>query len=438
MATVTGLTAARMLEIEGASVVDGAVDGNGDLILTRHDGSVVAAGHVKGDPGEKGDVGPKGSAVDLTRPWSHNVGYVVGDVVGYAGRIFKAKRDNLRKAPAFYGADWDVVTAIDTNAWIERDPYFKNVYWQESYEIFWGGGTRTQDLTTVPGEFETGTQALKLTFGANSNSWIYAHDENVVQDGEVIVARVRAKLQAAAPGTLLRGLITQNTPVDNPGPFEPGYSSAEDAGGPQQLTTEWQTYTFVIPVNPGKPRARALILVEAWTNPATVLIDYITYTRSRKFMDRTTQTYIDTTVAPLATKTYVDGLVAGLTDEVALAPITPVSNFNISGKILVETLASGKRRLTVNVQLTRAVANYGVIPSSSWVGLGSIIPVGGRFTPAVGAYFTAWCNVLEGALPISAYLDVGTGAISIKAIPGHTTTMNIGHFATLNVVVNEA
>ena len=38
MATVTGLTADRMLEIEGASVVDGEVVG-GDLILTKHDGT---------------------------------------------------------------------------------------------------------------------------------------------------------------------------------------------------------------------------------------------------------------------------------------------------------------------------------------------------------------------------------------------------------------
>lgn len=48
MATVTGLTKERMLEIEAASVVDGDVDGSGNLILTKHDGSQFNAGHVVG------------------------------------------------------------------------------------------------------------------------------------------------------------------------------------------------------------------------------------------------------------------------------------------------------------------------------------------------------------------------------------------------------
>jgi hypothetical protein len=61
MATVTGLTAERMLEIEAASVVDGDVSGN-DLLLTRKDGSVINAGNVRGVPGPEG---PMGSALDV-------------------------------------------------------------------------------------------------------------------------------------------------------------------------------------------------------------------------------------------------------------------------------------------------------------------------------------------------------------------------------------
>lgn len=53
MATVTGLTAARMLEIEAASVVDGDVVGN-DLVLTRHDGTQISAGNVRGLKGDAG------------------------------------------------------------------------------------------------------------------------------------------------------------------------------------------------------------------------------------------------------------------------------------------------------------------------------------------------------------------------------------------------
>lgn len=59
MATITGLTAERMLEIEAASVVDGDVVGN-DLILAKHDGSIINAGNVRGPAGP---TGPMGSAL---------------------------------------------------------------------------------------------------------------------------------------------------------------------------------------------------------------------------------------------------------------------------------------------------------------------------------------------------------------------------------------
>lgn len=70
MATITGLTAERMLEIEAASVVDGDVSGN-DLLLTKHDGTVINAGNVRGPAGP---TGPMGSSLDVVS------GLVVGDV----------------------------------------------------------------------------------------------------------------------------------------------------------------------------------------------------------------------------------------------------------------------------------------------------------------------------------------------------------------------
>jgi len=56
MATVTGLTAERMLEIEAESIVDGDVI-DGHLILTQHDGSTIDAGSVTGSPGPEGPMG---------------------------------------------------------------------------------------------------------------------------------------------------------------------------------------------------------------------------------------------------------------------------------------------------------------------------------------------------------------------------------------------
>lgn len=48
MAVVTGLTAARMLAIEAATIVGAAVDGSGHLILTRHDASTFDGGVIVG------------------------------------------------------------------------------------------------------------------------------------------------------------------------------------------------------------------------------------------------------------------------------------------------------------------------------------------------------------------------------------------------------
>ena len=57
MATITGLTAERMLEIEAASVVDGEVVA-GELILQRQDGTPINAGVVEGPAGSQGPAGP--------------------------------------------------------------------------------------------------------------------------------------------------------------------------------------------------------------------------------------------------------------------------------------------------------------------------------------------------------------------------------------------
>jgi hypothetical protein len=72
MATITGLTADRMKAIEDASVVDGSVDANGELILTTHGGSTIDAGHVVGPQGIQGDPGINGAGhiicTSTTRP----------------------------------------------------------------------------------------------------------------------------------------------------------------------------------------------------------------------------------------------------------------------------------------------------------------------------------------------------------------------------------
>lgn len=299
MAVVDGLHKQRMLEIEAQSVVGGVVDDD-DLVLTRHDGSSFIAGNVRGPRGAKGDAG---NAVDLSRPWSRTTTYAVNDVVGYAGRMWKAKTSNLDKPPYFNTNAWAAVTGHDESEWFERDPNFFGTNLGEAVEIYWGEGTRTSALTKVSGEFES-FQALKMTLGSNSNSWIYAHEENVVRGGEKIRIRVRAKLLADAPGTRLRGLVSQNTPENMPAPFITGHVSAEDPGMfPQLLTTDWETYTFVITALPDKPRARSLVIVETGANSANVVVDYIRVDRLPDVIAPVVKTYVDSAVATVTAQT---------------------------------------------------------------------------------------------------------------------------------------
>lgn len=70
MATVTGLTAERMLEIEGASVISGEIVGD-NLILTKFDETTVDAGYVRGPQGPMG-LGP-GMIPGEVRLWSGSI-----------------------------------------------------------------------------------------------------------------------------------------------------------------------------------------------------------------------------------------------------------------------------------------------------------------------------------------------------------------------------
>ncbi|UVK63993.1 hypothetical protein SEA_VARDY_28 [Gordonia phage Vardy] len=64
--TVTGFTAARMLEIEQASVVSGTVQGDSLVLLTKG-GNEIVAGNVRGPQGVKGDPGGVPDATNSTK-----------------------------------------------------------------------------------------------------------------------------------------------------------------------------------------------------------------------------------------------------------------------------------------------------------------------------------------------------------------------------------
>ena len=91
MATVTGLTAERMLAIENASVVDGEVVGS-NLILTTHGGTPIDAGPVVGPVGPVGPQGPgSGTIPGEVRLWAGSalpVGASYGTWVWADGAIY--------------------------------------------------------------------------------------------------------------------------------------------------------------------------------------------------------------------------------------------------------------------------------------------------------------------------------------------------------------
>ena len=82
MATITGLTADRMLEIEGESIVDGSIDGSGHLILVKFDGSTIDAGPVVGPTGATGPQGPTGAA---------GVASIPGEIKAWSGLTLPAQ-----------------------------------------------------------------------------------------------------------------------------------------------------------------------------------------------------------------------------------------------------------------------------------------------------------------------------------------------------------
>lgn len=89
MATVNGFTAERMLAMEAATIVGGAVNGSGHLILTKHDASTVDAGAVIGPTGSPGVTQPQldtfmndhlpiGSSVEYIGTTSPSVKWLLG------------------------------------------------------------------------------------------------------------------------------------------------------------------------------------------------------------------------------------------------------------------------------------------------------------------------------------------------------------------------
>jgi microcystin-dependent protein len=100
VATVTSYTAARMKAIEDGTVVDGDVVGN-NLILTKHDGSQIDAGDVRGPVGA---TGPKG---DPGAPGASAISAIPGEMKLWPGTALP----NVTKYGHWVWADGSVYSA---------------------------------------------------------------------------------------------------------------------------------------------------------------------------------------------------------------------------------------------------------------------------------------------------------------------------------------
>lgn len=115
MPTVTGLTAARMEEIENQSIVGGSISGD-SLILTRFDGATINAGNVRGPQGIKGDTGPIPEAPDNTKAY--------------------VRKNNLwTPGPAEAPEDGDAYTRRD-GAW-EKSQWLHDLLASSSRDLAW-------------------------------------------------------------------------------------------------------------------------------------------------------------------------------------------------------------------------------------------------------------------------------------------------------------
>lgn len=267
MASVQGKTSIKIDELVNGTVISGSVSSAGDLLLTTRGGAVINAGSVRKPFGVT---------------WASTTAYVTGDVVGYAGSLWKAKSDNTGKAPALFTSFWTPLSGFDVFDWSEKDPYFDGDLASECWQFFWKSGNPVVTLSSAAGEFESGYQALRIALAASENQRFYQKTENITRGGEVLTMTVRARLLSAAAGSYLQGIIMQNDGQGKPEPFETGSVSATANEGNQSLTTSWADYTFTYTAVAGKPRASLQLVAVAGSGaPATFLIDRVKVFRGK-------------------------------------------------------------------------------------------------------------------------------------------------------------
>lgn len=264
MSTVTGKTSSKIDDLLGAMVVAGEINGSGQLILTSQDGSTQNAGTL---------------TTPLGAPWSAATAYTTGDVVGYAGALWRALSNNTNKPPARYTSIWNPITGSDHTNWMDKDPFFTGDLLSQSWDTTYKVGTPTAALTSISGEFETGTQALKVALAPSQQLTAFQKVENIIKGGETLKVTVRARVTSLSSGSDLEAKLMQ-ADDETLYPATTGVVETASVDGPVSLTASWATYTFYINAPSNQPRGNVYLRFRAAANAATMLVDWMKVSRT--------------------------------------------------------------------------------------------------------------------------------------------------------------
>lgn len=275
MATVKGKTSLKIDDLINDTIISGYVSTDGNLILTSRGGAEINAGFV-------------GSQRPIGDQWIATLEYAPGDIVSYAGILWKALNSNTNKPPALYTSLWMRLTGEIANDWTQRDPYFNGDDYNAAWNFLIKTGSPVVSFTSVPGEFESGTQALKVSMALSEIQWMLSRDENIVRGSDKLTVLVRARLLSSSPAASLDGVLLQSVESEGPDPGSSDTVLTPSLEGPQNLTTAWTTYPFRITCVDDHPRAMVnLIMTTTGAGGAVFLIDYVLVVREEDEMSDT-------------------------------------------------------------------------------------------------------------------------------------------------------
>lgn len=219
MGTVTGLTAARMAEIEAASIVDGEVVGD-NLILTKHDSTTINAGNVRGPQGDPGDPGADG------------IGIPAG---GSAGQVL-AKNDGTD-----YNVVWQTINRL-ANVDIQSTSYTLQLADAESIIMFYDTSPMT---VTIPEDAD-------INFPVGTTISIVQVSTGEVSIAPDAITGTGTFVTLSYPGMYLPTLVGTGAKVDL---IKLGPNAWVLVGNGNLLTTEtgWHAFTPNIESSNGAP-----------------------------------------------------------------------------------------------------------------------------------------------------------------------------------------